>query len=318
MVKKEIYDKLVAITEEEKAILGGDGSIQRQLYMEGGSDIVNGDKLLSPGKLIAIRPHTRFVHFPPHSHDFIEMVYMLSGQTIHIVNGNTVTLKEGELLFLGMGAVHEIKPAGEKDVAVNFIIRPPFFDHTLSMIGQEETPIRRFIVDSLKDGQNQTGYMHFRVANVIPIGNLVENLLYTIQKDLLNKRMINQTTMGLLFMQLLNYTDLMSQGSKEEDTILKVYRYIEENYRTASLSEISEMLFYNMHNLSRSIKEKTGMNFTDLLQEKRISQAAYLLRNTEMKVANISRAVGYENISYFHRTFAKKYGVSPKKYRDTK
>ena len=160
--------------------------------------------------------------------------------------------------------------------------------------------------------------MHFRVANVIPIGNLVENLLYTIQKDLLNKRMINQTTMGLLFMQLLNYTDLMSQGSKEEDTILKVYRYIEENYRTASLSEISEMLFYNMHNLSRSIKEKTGMNFTDLLQEKRISQAAYLLRNTEMKVANISRAVGYANISYFHRTFAKRYGVSPKKYRDTK
>lgn len=318
MVRKEIYDKLVAITEEERAILNGDGSIQRQLYMEDAADVVSIDKFLSPGKLIAIRPHTRFVHFPPHSHDYIEMVYMLSGSTVHIVNGNKVTLKEGELLFLGKGAVHEIRPAGEKDVAVNFIIRPPFFDHTLSMIGQEETPIRRFVVDNLKDGQNQSGYMHFKVANIIPIGNLVENLLYTIQKDLLNKRMINQTTMGLLFMQLLNYTEHLTQGSKEEDTILRVYRYIEENYRSATLSEISEILYYNMHNLSRTIKEKTGCNFTELLQEKRLSQSAYLLRNTEMKVSSISQAVGYENVSYFHRIFAQRYGVSPKKYRDTK
>ncbi len=317
MVKKELYDKLVAITEEERAILNGDGTIQRQLYMDGADDIINSDKLLSPGKLIAIRPHTRFVHFPPHSHDFIEMVYMLSGSTVHIINGNKVTVKEGELLFLGKGAVHEIRPAGERDLAVNFIILPPFFDRTLNMIGQEETPIRRFIVDSLRDGQNQAGYMHFKVADVVPINNLVENLLYTIQKDMLNKRLINQTTMGLIFMQLLNYTDHLAQGSKEEDTILKVYRYIEENYRTATLSEISEMLYYNMHNLSRSIKEKTGSNFTELLQEKRLSQAAYLLKNTEMKVANISQAVGYENVSYFHRIFAEKYGVSPKKYRDT-
>ena len=92
MVNKEIYDKLVAITEEERAILSGDGSIQRQLYMDGNADVINSDKLLSPGKLIAIRPHTRFVHFPPHSHDYIEMVYMISGNTVHIVNGNKVRI----------------------------------------------------------------------------------------------------------------------------------------------------------------------------------------------------------------------------------
>lgn len=317
MIDKEIHDKLIAITEEERAILGGEDAIQRQLYMEGNADVISVDKMLSPGKLIAIRPHTRFIHFPPHSHDYVEMVYMLSGSLVHIVNGNKVTLREGELLLLGKGAIHEIRPAGEKDVAVNFIIRPSFFDRTLNMIGQEETPIRRFVVDSLREGQNQAGYLHFKVADVLPITNLVENLIYTIQKDMLNKRLINQTTMGLLFMQLLNYTDHLSQGSKEEDTIIRVYRYIEENYRTATLSEIAEMLYYNLHNLSRSIKEKTGLTFTDLLQEKRLSQAAYLLKNTEIKVANISRAVGYENISYFHRIFAQKYGVSPKKFRDT-
>lgn len=317
MIKKELYDKLIVITDEERAILGGDTAIQRQLYMEGKADIINVDKLLPSGKLIAIRPHTRFINFPPHSHDYIEMVYVLSGSLVHVINGNKVTLREGELLLLGKGAVHEIRAAGEKDVAVNFIIRPSFFDRTLNMIGQEETPIRRFVVDSLREGQSQTGYLHFKVADILPITNLVENLIYTIQRDMLNKRLINQTTMGLLFMQLLNYTDHLSQGSKDEDTIIRVYRYIEENYRTATLAEIADMLYYNLNNLSRSIKEKTGFTFTELLQEKRLSQAAYLLKNTEIKVSNISRAVGYENVSYFHRIFAQKYGVSPKKFRDT-
>ena len=54
--------------------------------------------------------------------------------------------------------------------------------------------------------------------------------------------------------------------------------------------------------------------------EKRIPIGCYswLLRNTEKKVDDIARSVGYENISYFHRLFAGHFGMSPKKYRDCK
>ena len=52
------------------------------------------------------------------------------------------------------------------------------------------------------------------------------------------------------------------------------------------------------------------------VQEKRLAQAAFLLRNTDRNVADISVAVGYENISYFHRIFSAAYGKSPKHYRD--
>ena len=62
----------------------------------------------------------------------------------------------------------------------------------------------------------------------------------------------------------------------------------------------------------------TGRNYTELLQEKRLTQAAWLLRNTDRKVDEIAAAVGYENISYFHRLFAARFGLSPKKYRDCK
>jgi AraC-like DNA-binding protein len=49
-----------------------------------------------------------------------------------------------------------------------------------------------------------------------------------------------------------------------------------------------------------------------------MSQAVFLLTNTDMKIADISEAVGYENTSFFHRAFVRKYGVTPSKLRNRK
>ena len=68
--------------------------------MQGQGNTVNAKKLLAAGKLITIRSHTRFIHFPEHTHDYVEVVYMCSGQTTHIVNGKTILLEQGDLLFL--------------------------------------------------------------------------------------------------------------------------------------------------------------------------------------------------------------------------
>lgn len=64
-------------------------------------------------------------------------------------------------------------------------------------------------------------------------------------------------------------------------------------------------LHYDTCWLSREIKRHTGKTCTDLVQDKRLSQAAYLLTYTAMPVIDIGLAVGYENISYFHRIFQK-------------
>ena len=65
----------------------------------------------------------------------------------------------------------------------------------------------------------------------------------------------------------------------------------------------------------REIKKRTGRNYTDLVQNKRLNQAAYLLTTTNMNVMDIGLAVGYDNTSYFHRIFQKQFGVTPRKYR---
>lgn len=98
---------------------------------------IDSRRLLNDGKLITIRPHTRFVHFPPHTHNYIEVVYMCSGSTTHYLNDTVVKAEKGDLLFLNKNTVQEILPAGENDIAVNFIILPEFFDTTLKMIDGE-------------------------------------------------------------------------------------------------------------------------------------------------------------------------------------
>lgn len=316
-MNETIVQRLSPITPEEKAILNGQLQIDRGLYMDGSRDVISGAKLLAPGKSITIRPHTRFIAFPEHSHDYVEMVYMCRGTTTHRINGKELQLREGELLMLGQNARQSIEPAGEEDIAVNFIVRPEFFSETLPYLGEEETPLRRFIVGCLT-GERETGSLLFQVRDILPVQNLLENLIYTLLEDTPNKRGILQMTMGLLFAQLLNYTQTLQFETAEQNAVVSVLRYMEENYRDGSLTEIAQRLHYELPSLSRLIRRKTGKSYTELLQEKRLSQAAWLLRNTERTVDEIAQSVGYENMTYFHRLFRERFSQSPKQYRKCK
>lgn len=313
MISRQILDKLTPVTEEEQKLLQGD-AIDRSLYMGADCNIIEGRKLLGSGKLIAVRPHTRFVDFPEHTHDYVEMVYMCQGSTTHILGGREVILQQGELLLLGQNARQQIARAGEDDIAVNFIIRPEFFEQTLPYLGTEQTPLRRFLVDSLCGGHGR--YLHFRVADVLPVQNLMENLLFTLTCDTPYKRGINQMTMGLLFLLLSNCFDRLQTATEEENAVVRLLRYVEENYRTGSLAEAAAMMHYDPSWLSRQIKRSTGKTYTELVQEKRLTQAAWMLHNTKNRVSQIAEAVGYENISYFHRVFFARFGTTPKHYRD--
>ncbi len=315
----ELLRLLSGITPEERAVLDG-GGIDRSLYMHGDSAEIDARLLLERGKLITLRPHTRFVHFPQHTHNYVEMVYMCSGRTTHIVNGTTVELHAGELLLLNQSAVQEILPAGEEDVAVNFIILPPFFDSTLRMLGEEENPLRDFLVDCLRRGAEGTGYLHFRVSRVLPIQNLAENLIWTLTRPQSNRRSIAELTMGLLFLQLSEHTDELRTDPQfsRQQLALSVLRYVDAHYADGSLGELAQRLSYDPSFLCRAIHRSTGRTFTQLMQNRRMIQAAFLLRTTSMKVIEVAESIGYGNISYFHRIFRSHYGMSPHQYRKSR
>ena len=312
---RAVLNVLEEITAEEQAILDGRMTIDRDIYMLGQNNTINAQKLLAAGKLITLRPHTRFIHFPEHTHDYVEVVYMCAGQTTHIVNGTRITLNQGELLFLNQSATHEVCKAGQTDVAVNLIVLPEFFNTTLAALGEEETPLRRFLIDCLCGRSSGSGYLHFCVADLPPVQNLVENLLYTLLHDGPHKRNISQLTMTLLFLQLTCHMDSLVTDGREQAAIFRVLAYIEAHYADGSLSEAARLLHHDLFWLSREIKRRTGKTYTQLVQEKRLAQAAFLLKNTDRNVDDVAHAVGYENMGYFHRIFRDAFGLSPRGYR---
>ena len=312
---QQILERLRRITDEEQMILSGSADVDWQLYTPQGTHAVSAKQLLSEGKLIAVRPHTRFIHFPAHTHDYVEAVYMCEGTTTHLVNGKKIQLNPGELLFLNQGATHEIFKAGENDVAVNFIMLPDFLATALTALGEGQTPLRRFLVDCLCGRNADPGYLHFQVSEIKPIQNLVENLLRIVMEGNPMKRKISQMTMALLMMQIVGHTETLIAEDREQAAIWQVLNYVETNYANGSLAQAAEILHYDMCWLSREIKRKTGKNYTQLVQEKRLAQAAFLLQNTDSTVVDISVMVGYENTSYFHRLFTAAYGKTPKEYR---
>lgn len=291
-MEKEILAYLCGITAEEQSILDGRTAIDREIYMQGPTNTINARKLLADGKLITIRPHTRFIHFPEHTHDYVEMVYMCAGETTHIVNGRQIKLEQGDLLFLSQSTTHEVCKAGEEDVAVNFIVLPDFFAATLTAIGEEETPLRKFLVDCLCGQNTGLGYLYFRVSGIKPVQNMVENLLWILLQDTPNKRKMSQMTMALLFLLLMGHTETLQNGDQENAAVFQVLRYIETDYADGSFAEIAQKLHYDTSWLSREIKRKTGKTYTQLVQEKRLAQAAFLLKNTDRNVSDISVAVG--------------------------
>ena len=172
--------------------------------------------------------------------------------------------------------------------------------------------------DILSNGR----YLHFQIADVLPVQNLVENLVWSLMHEREGMQAMNQTTMGLLLRHLMHYTGRIrvnrdSEQSFEQQLTLQVLRYIDEHYREGSLTELAALMGYDVYWLSRAINRLLGRNYKELLQIKRLNQAAFLLHNTRMPVADVSFAVGYDNTSYFYRIFRTYYGMSPREYRKT-
>ena len=317
-MQQALLDHLRKITEEEQRILDGASEVDQGLYTSGKDFTVDSAKMLEEGKLIAVRTHTRFVHFTSHRHNFIEVLYVCEGSLTNIIGGKQVVIEAGELLFLNQFTRHEILPAGKNDIAINFMILPEFFDVAYTMAGSNNV-LADFLVNVLRQNEEKGEYLHFRVAEVLQIQNLLENMIYSLVTGRGDQNRINQTTMGLIFLYLLDsvqYAEMRVPNQYENMISMTTLDYIEQNYKTATLTELCVRLHLPMHVLSKMIKKNTGFNFKELLQRKRMNKAIELMCETELPISDIIAAVGYENGSYFHRVFREKYHVTPRAFRE--
>ena len=107
------------------------------------------------------------------------------------------------------------------------------------------------------------------------------------------------------------------KNSKDE-RINSIINYIQENYLTVTLDDLSSQFYLSKPYLSKYIKEKSGMTFGENVKRIRLNKASTLLRNGNMKVEKVAEAAGYQNVEHFNRLFKKKYGMTPVQYRSSR
>ncbi len=315
-MQKEFIEKLTQITDEEKDILRGQTAIDRTQYAAGKEFIIQAQKLLNKSQM-ALRPHTRFIDFPEHGHDYMEFMYVLQGSITHMIQGEKVCLQSGDILFLNRHIRHSVLRAGKDDLGINFIASNTFLQVILHNV--ENNPVMRdFLARNFApDGEGE--YLHFKTQGHFPISNLLDNLIYAVAYPNEQDPSVLSQLISLLFTYLALYKDSLAGGklAASPDSVLKqkVSMYLEHNYPDATLGAIAEELGYSSEYISRRIHEVFGKPFRELLAEERLKTAERLLRTTSMSVSEIIQTIGYENQSHFHRMFLQTYGMTPRKYR---
>jgi two-component system response regulator YesN len=101
-----------------------------------------------------------------------------------------------------------------------------------------------------------------------------------------------------------------------DSSFQRIISYVKNNYNEdLRLETLGQLFNYNCAYLGKRFKEYTGKNFHTYLDILRIEAAKEFLQNTEMKVYEISEAVGYSNTDYFYSKFKKYAGKSPLVFR---
>lgn len=317
-MRKDIIDKLMELTQEEKEILEGKHSIDQSIYTDDKQFIIDSKKILADGQLINIRKHTRFIEFPAHKHNYIEFNYVYKGKLTEVIHNKKIELQEGEIIFLNKDITHEIEKSSEDDIIINFIIRPEFFDFILNL-SESDNIIFNFLLKSLYLNKNSKGeYLYFKVSNENNIQEILENIIIEIYEPTMMSSTTIKLLVGLLIVELIkkpNNIEVYSEDNYDNLIIIEVLKYIDNNYSTATLFEISEIVNQPHYKISKLVKKHTNMTFKELLQEKRLNKAKQLLNETDISIVEIISLVGYENLTYFYKIFKEKYGYTPKDFR---
>ena len=109
------------------------------------------------------------------------------------------------------------------------------------------------------------------------------------------------------------------ENLKHSDVVQKIKEYILANFdHRLTLDDISRHVYLSNSYVSSIFKKETGLSIIDYTNRVRINRSKRLLHETDYSISMISTRCGFEDQSYFTKTFRKHVGVSPKKYRESK
>jgi AraC-like DNA-binding protein/mannose-6-phosphate isomerase-like protein (cupin superfamily) len=267
---------------------------------------------------LVFNKQTRYARVPLHRHAWLELFYVYAGHCQATINGKKVGMEMGDVCIMDTHAVHAIDPIGQEDVVLTCLMQPEYCHaQFLGRLAGGGT-LAQFLSQALEHSNERDQYLLFHTADVPIMRELFENAFCEyLDPGVCGKDMLD-SYMNLIFIQLARCYQTTKEKEYQKDSrryITEVLRYIEQNFATCTLEETAEQFDFHPNYLSRALKKATGASFKDLVDQNRLQQAAFLLRNTVLPISEIAQECGWSNQTQFYKKFVDGYGETPRRYR---
>ena len=261
---------------------------------------------------INIRKHTvTSATTEPHSHDFMEIFIVISGNVFHIVNNKKIFLDEGNLILIRPDDSHCYRQNRKSDCELiniafpmeTFKVAQSFIsaEYSLDKIFEAELPPTRKLTCTDKD-------------------ELVEKLMKS-SEILLNDPKFAKISFKLLIIEMLCLFKSENKSPARNEIPEWLLKTTDEMQKKENLKRglpaLRKIACRSDEHISRSFKNHLDRTPTDFINDCRVKYAASSLLNTDDKIDFIAMETGFSNLSHFYHVFKDNFSMSPGKYRKT-
>ena len=295
-----------------------------QRYDENGVPIFTAEDTFRKGESVYIHLSTDFPEFVGilHKHEFIEIVYVISGSAVHETAGGSYTVSRGDVVIVNYDtphAFHEV-PSDETFTAYDLMFTPDFLDTSLIRAGDFNEMCSSFLFYSLFPAQESIGPdVHLAGASYGIFGEIFNKIYleYTGRQkgycELVRAYIIE------LIIKLFRKLESSAHGkisARQKESVNAAVAYLRESFHThITLDELATHIFLSKDYLNRIFREATGLPVNAFLQKLRVEEACRLLSTTDRTVVDIATACGFGDCKSFYSTFKRMMHQTPGEYR---
>ena len=265
-----------------------------------------------PFSIYHIKNKGRSFQIPVHWHDELEIIYVKSGFLTVSISGESYIGKAGDAFVVSPGNLHLM---GSQTGTVDYFT----FLFPLKYISFRTDDM---LDDKLLEPLN-SGHLMICPRVKDTAKELCEQLIeiYMAKTDESESKIAAQIKTKVILLQFI--LEMWEKGLViENDTNgrniveKEMVSYIQQNFTgKISLKEFGEQFHLSEKYISRYFKEHFHITLSQYITYLRLEHAKQLLQDTDMPVTEVALQSGYQNVSYFIRSFKKAYAVSPLKYR---
>lgn len=256
-----------------------------------------------------------FVQVPLHWHEEMELIYVKKGQGIITVNLTQFHVEQGSIVLVLPGQLHSIKREGWNRMEYENII---FHPHIL-IPRQFDGCTRDFLMPLFAGTKSVPVHYAPGMKDYALIAKILDACdALGAQKPQGYGFAIKAQLYQLLFLLESRFQlgEPSSQNSKQLERMKPVLKYIELHYdEQITIEHMASLIACSSSHFMRSFKEVFHCSFVEYLKDYRLTMSARLLTGSDNTILTVAESVGFDNLSYFNRSFKAKYGMTPGQYR---